>query len=70
MKYNLNSTPSRAWNDLELVQFRSDIKNKLLSKLLPFTDNFVISKFNLLRNADFLAKDQDAHYDYPPRHIK
>ena len=56
MKYNSNSTPLWAWNDIEFVQFQTDIHNKLLSKLLPSTDSFVISKFNLLRNAVFFGK--------------
>ena len=70
MKYNSNSTPPQAWNDIDLVQFQTDIHKKVLSKLLPLADSFVISKFNLLRNAGFWGNDQDAHYDYPPRLLK
>ena len=70
MKCNSNSTPPRTWSDVELVQFMTDVHKKLLCKLLPSTNSFVISKFNMLRNAVFLEKDQDTNYDYPPRLIK
>ena len=70
MKYNSNSATPRSWNDVDLVQFRCDVENKLLSQLLHHNHKYRIGKFNLLKNSGYLEHDQDVHCDYPPRLIK
>lgn len=70
MKYKHSSTPHVNWEkDAHCSNFLGDIKTKLLDNILK-GGNYIIGKFNLLKNNGVVPTDQQAHTDYPPRQVK
>ena len=50
------------------------MKSKILDKILkPNGSNpdcdYILGKFNLLKNVGYISVDQQAHTDYPPRQV-
>ena len=67
MKYNINSKPPiKQWGTKKMTQFKDDIK-KLNLDVVFKNENYVIGKFNLLKNDGYIPYGQDPHYDYPRR---
>ena len=70
MKYKHNSTPHVNWEkDAHCSNFLHEIKTKLLDNILK-GGNYIIGKFNLIKNNGVVPTDQQAHTDYPPRQVK
>ena len=70
MKYKHNSTPHVMWStDKRCSDLLGEIKTELLDKHLEGA-NYIIGKFNLLKNNGDVPTDQQAHTDYQPRQAK
>ena len=70
MKYKHNSTPHVNWSKDELCSdFFGQIQTKLLDKNLKGA-NYILGKFNLIKNNGVVPTDQQAHTDYQPRQAK
>ena len=70
MKYKHTCTPHVNWsNDNVCSDFLGKIKTKLLDTNLKGA-NYIIGKFNLIKNNGVVPTDQQAHTDYPPRLAK
>jgi hypothetical protein len=70
MKYKHNSTPHVNWEkDAQCSKFLGEIKTNLLDKILKGA-NYIIGKFNLIKNNGVVPTDHQAHTDYPPRQVK
>ena len=75
MKYDHTSKPHASWKKDSLCsKFLDDMKLKVLDKILKpngsnHDNDYILGKFNLLKNDGFISVDQQAHTDYPPRQV-
>ena len=70
MKYKHNSNPHVNWSeDYRCSNFLEQIKTKLLDHNLKGA-NYIVGKFNLIKNNGDVPTDQQAHTDYQPRQAK
>ena len=70
MKYKHNSNPHSNWSqDQNCAVFLEKIKTKLLDHNLK-GGNYILGKFNLIKNNGDVPTDQQAHTDYQPRQAK
>ena len=70
MKYKHNPNPHVNWSkDKHCLNFLEEIKTKLLDPNLK-GGNYIVGKFNLIKNNGDVPTDQQAHTDYQPRQAK
>ena len=70
MEYKSGSSPRVHWsNEINCVTFLEEIRTKLLGRILKGSQ-YIIGKFNLVKNDGVVKSDQQAHTDYPPRLAK
>ena len=72
MKYHYTSNPRADWEADELCgNFLKDVENKVLGNVWKDTplkdEQYILGKFNLIKNDGFIGLDQQAHTDYAPR---
>ena len=70
IKYKHNSNPHVNWSkDKNCSVFLEEIKTKLLDQILK-GGNYIVGKFNLIKNNGDVPSDQQARIDYQPRKAK
>ena len=70
IKYRHSSTPHSNWsNEGNCVNLLKEIKTQVLDKVSK-GDNYIIGKYNLIKNNRYVPSDQQAHTDYQPRKAK
>ena len=77
MKYRHDSKPHANWTkDYSCMQFLDHLQTKLLDKIfkksdcvydIPEDSQYILGKYNLLKNNGHVSMDQQAHTDYPNR---
>ena len=77
MKYRHDSKPHANWNkDDSCKQFLNHLQTKVLDKVfkkpefvydIPEDSQYILGKYNLLKNNGNVSMDQQAHTDYPNR---
>ena len=69
MMYDHQSLLSFKWYDEEVTSFTAQIKRRILKRNLPHKD-YILGRFNLLKNTNVIAEDQLPHYDFPLRNLR
>ena len=69
MMFDHESVPAEEWSSEAISNFFKLIKKKILKRNLKHED-YIMGKFNLLRNFIPMENDQMPHYDYPPRYLR
>ena len=66
IKYKHMSILSREWSLGVLHKFTESLTTSVINKINP-NEQYIIGKFNLLKNDYYIDDDQMPHKDYPPR---
>lgn len=70
MKYKHSSIPHTNWSqEGHCCKFLKEIKTHVLDRILN-GDNYIVGKFNLIKNNGDVPLDQQAHTEYQPRKAK
>ena len=66
MRFKHISTPPTQWSSWLLNRFTEELTALVINKINP-NKEYMIGKFNLLKNDYYITNNQQPHKDYPPR---
>ena len=65
MKYKYTSTVHKYWSEGSLRKFREEIESTVMNMIIP-SEEYILGKFNLLKNEGHIQYYHIPHRDYPP----
>ena len=69
MMYDHQSIPDKRWRDVKVISLFVLIKKNILDRILPH-DDYILGKFNVLKNSHEILNNQVPYYDFPHRNLR